>query len=90
MVYYYPHNNSQPQITPRNNNKGRGIVIFGLSLIAISIIMALIGFGNKTLNPSGVAVSPGAAMIIFATQIAPVGIIITGIGIYISSKHRKP
>lgn len=72
----------------RGHKKGRGLIYFGLVLVIISTILAIIGFNSKSLNPSGVAVSPGFAMTMAAAPIAIAGAIIFGFGLYASKKDK--
>ena len=72
-----------------NQKRGRGLVYFGLTLILIGIILAIIGLNNKFLNPSGAAMTPGAAMTIISVPLAIAGAIIVGFGIYASKKEKS-
>lgn len=70
----------------RGHKKGCGLIYFGLVLVIISTILAIIGFNSKSLNSSGVAVSPGFAMTMAAAPVAIAGAIIFGFGLYASKK----
>ena len=70
----------------RGHKKGCGLIYFGLVLVIISTILAIIGLNSKSLNPSGVAVSPGFAMTMAAVPVAIAGAAIFGFGIYASKK----
>ena len=72
----------------RGHKKGCGLIYFGLVLVVISTIFAIIGFNSKSLNPSGVAVSPGFAMTMTAVPVAIAGAIIFGFGLYASKKDK--
>lgn len=76
-------------VKANNTLKHHGLTIFGSSLIVISILLAIIGFNSKALNPSGAAVTPGSAMVILAIPITLAGIAITGFGIYSSIRSQK-
>lgn len=65
-----------------NQKRGRGLVYFGLTLILIGIILAIIGLNNKFLNPSGAAMTPGAAMTIISVPLTIAGATIVGFGVY--------
>ena len=71
-----------------NQKRGRGLVYFGLTLILIGIIFAIIGLNNKFLNPSGAAMTPGAAMTIISVPLTVAGATIVGFGAYASKKDK--
>lgn len=71
-----------------NQKRGRGLVYFGLTLTLIGIILAIIGLNNKSLNPSGAAMTPGAAMTIISVPLAIAGAIIVGFEVYASKKDK--
>lgn len=71
-----------------NQKRGRGLVYFGLALILIGIILAIIGLNNKFLNPSGTAMTPGAAMTIISVPLTIAGAAILGFGVYASKKDK--
>ena len=71
-----------------NQKRGRGLVYFGSTLILIGIILAIIGLNNKFLNPSGAAMTPGAAMTIISVPLTVAGATIVGFGVY-ASKNEK-
>lgn len=71
-----------------NQKRGRGLVYFGLTLILIGIILAIIGLNNKFLNPSGAAMTPGAAMTIISVPLTVAGATIVGFGVYASKKDK--
>lgn len=73
----------------RDRKNNRGLIYFGVILAAISIILAIIGFNSKSLNPSGAAMTPGAAMTIISVPLAIAGAIIVGFGIYASKKEKS-
>ena len=71
-----------------NQKRSRGLVYFGLTLILVGIILAIIGLNNKFLNPSGAAMTPGAAMTIISVPLTVAGATIVGFGVYASKKDK--
>ena len=80
--------NQSKIITSIYNNR-YGLLTFGIFIIISSIILATIGFTNESLNPSGAAMTPGAAMVISAIPVAIAGVLITCFGIYCSNKAKN-
>ena len=73
----------------RDRKNNRGLIYFGVILAAISIILAIIGFNSKSLNPSGAAMTLGVAMTIISVPLAIAGAIIVCFGIYASKKEKS-
>ena len=88
MAFYYFLSDNKPQITPQNNNKHHGLIVFGSLLIVVSIIMITIGLSSKALNNPPGALTTGFAMVISAIPIALSGGALTCFGIYNIKKQK--